>query len=288
MFYFSSDFQEFLRKEGIVHKTSVAYVPQSNGKAERLNRTLLEKASTMMATTNLPFYMWGSAILAANYLRNRTPCKSINFKTSFELMFNKLPEIRHLRIFGCTAYPLIMTKRNKFEPTAQANCILAGFDDSDGIYWIYNRTTRKMFRSRDVKFNESFTNEHDKPNNTRNGEEWVSLDYNEVLKPSSETEGESEISNTNDSSDEENNITTDLEDEQENLRAPVDSTKYRQAIGKLMYLMKCSRPDICYSVLVLSRFMTELREKHWRYVKHLLKYVKTTRDYALIYPKLRS
>ena len=155
--YFSSEFQEFLRREGIFHKTSVAYVPQSNGKAERLNRTLLEKARTMMATTNLPFYMWGSAILAANYLRNRTPCKSINFN-------------RHLRIFGCTAYPLIMTKRNKFEPTAQANCILAGFDDSDGIYWIYNRTTRKMFRSRDVKFNESFTNVPDKPNNTRDGE----------------------------------------------------------------------------------------------------------------------
>ena len=80
-------------------------------------------------------------------------------------------------------------------------------------------------------------------------------------------------------------LTTDLEDEQENLRAPVDSTKYRQAIGKLMYLMTCSRPDICYSVSVLSRFMAAPREKHWRYVKHLLKYVKTTRDYALIYPK---
>jgi transposase InsO family protein len=40
--YFSSEFQEFLRREGIVHKTSVAYVPQSNGKAERFwiyNRT---------------------------------------------------------------------------------------------------------------------------------------------------------------------------------------------------------------------------------------------------------
>ncbi len=168
----------------------------------------------MMATTNLPFYMRGSAILPANCLRNRTPCKILNFKTLFELMFNKLPEIRHLRIFGCTAYPLIMTKRNKFEPTAQANCILAGFDDSDGIYWIYNRTTRKIFRSRYVKFNESFTNVHDKPNNTRDGEEWVSLDYNEVLKPSSETEGESEISNTNDSTDEENNNTTDQEEEE--------------------------------------------------------------------------
>jgi hypothetical protein len=46
--YFSNEFQCFLKSEGIIHHTSVAYVPQSNGKAERLNRTLIEKARTML------------------------------------------------------------------------------------------------------------------------------------------------------------------------------------------------------------------------------------------------
>ena len=64
-------------------------------------------------------------------------------------------------------------------------------------------------------------------------------------------------------------LTSDLADEQEKLRAEVDSTIYRQAIGKLMYLMTCSRPDICYAVSVLSRFMTAPKEKHWRHVKQL-------------------
>ena len=40
--YFSNKLQSYLREEGIVHHMSVKYEPQNNGKAERLNRTLLE------------------------------------------------------------------------------------------------------------------------------------------------------------------------------------------------------------------------------------------------------
>ena len=70
-------------------------------------------------------------------------------------MFNKPPALNHLKIFWCKAYPLIVNKKkNKFEPTAQDNCIMAGYDDSVCIYWIYNKLTSCMFRSRDVKFNE--------------------------------------------------------------------------------------------------------------------------------------
>lgn len=56
--YFSNEFQNYLRQAGIKHLTSVAYAPQSNGKAERLNRTLLEKARTMLATSDLNINMW--------------------------------------------------------------------------------------------------------------------------------------------------------------------------------------------------------------------------------------
>ena len=35
---------------------------------------------------------------------------------------------------------------------------MAGYDESDGIYWIYNKSNRSMFRCRDVKFNEQSMN----------------------------------------------------------------------------------------------------------------------------------
>ena len=34
--------------------------------------------------------------------------------------------------------------------------------------------------------------------------------------------------------------------------------------------------------------MAEPKEKHWRFVKQLLKYIKSTRDYSLVYPQLNS
>ena len=113
----------------------------------------------MLVTAKLETFMWGAAIKTANYLRNRSPCKSINYKTPYEKMFKKPPSLNHLKIFGSKAYPLILNKkRSKFEPTAQDNCIMAGYDESDGIYWIYNKSNRSMFRCRDVKFNEQSMN----------------------------------------------------------------------------------------------------------------------------------
>ena len=52
--------------------------------------------------------------------------------------------------------------------------------------------------------------------------------------------------------------------------------------------MTCTRPDISFSIGVLARFMQQPREMHWRYVKRLLKYIKTTRNYCLIYRKTNN
>ncbi len=55
-------------------------------------------------------------------------------------------------------------------------------------------------------------------------------------------------------------LTTELLHETESLRKLVDATKYRKVIGGLIYLMTCTRPDISYSVSILSRYMQEPRE----------------------------
>ncbi len=198
--YFSNEFQQYLREKGIQHMTSVAYVPQSNGKAERLNRTLLEKARSMLTTAKLDLYMWGSAILTANYLRNMSPCRAINFKTPFELMFNRPPSLKHLKIFGCRAYPLIVNKkRDKFEPTAQEHCVMAGYDDKVGIYWIYNKSKRTLFRSRDVTFNEEMAvqDETQLDQLAKDSEEWLSISSeifsNEEENPSVEARVEAVV-----------------------------------------------------------------------------------------------
>ena len=58
---------------------------------------------------------------------------------------------------------------------------------------------------------------------------------------------------------------------------------YASAVGSLMYAMLCTRPDICYAVGVVSRFQSNPGLDHWMAVKHILKYLRRTRNYMLVY-----
>ncbi|KHN31948.1 Copia protein, partial [Glycine soja] len=59
----------------------------------------------------------------------------------------------------------------------------------------------------------------------------------------------------------------------------VDATMYKQLVGSLRYLCN-SRPDICYAVGVISRFMNEPRKSHLIAAKRILRYVKGTANYV--------
>nr|GEV66862.1 ribonuclease H-like domain, reverse transcriptase, RNA-dependent DNA polymerase [Tanacetum cinerariifolium] len=62
----------------------------------------------------------------------------------------------------------------------------------------------------------------------------------------------------------------------------VNSTEYRSLIGCLRYLLH-TRPDLSYSVRLLSRFMQEPKEQHMKVIKKILRYVKGTKDYGITY-----
>jgi len=103
--YLCNEFQNYFKENGIILYRSVPYCPQSNGEAERLNRTLIEKARCMMIAANIPQYLWTAAVVTANYLRNRSPSSILLNKTPYENYHKVLPNLSHLRIFGCEAYP---------------------------------------------------------------------------------------------------------------------------------------------------------------------------------------
>ena len=58
---------------------------------------------------------------------------------------------------------------------------------------------------------------------------------------------------------------------------------YASAVGSLMYAMLCTRLDICYLVGMVSRYQSNPWSKHWEAVKHILKYLRITGDYMLVY-----
>ncbi|KAF2311882.1 hypothetical protein GH714_027117 [Hevea brasiliensis] len=67
----------------------------------------------------------------------------------------------------------------------------------------------------------------------------------------------------------------------------VDETQYRSVIGSLRYLVH-TRPDLAYSVGVMSRYMEAPNTSHLTAVKQILRYVRGTLNYGCVYQKGQS
>ncbi|GJV55694.1 zinc finger, CCHC-type containing protein [Tanacetum coccineum] len=63
----------------------------------------------------------------------------------------------------------------------------------------------------------------------------------------------------------------------------VSQLEYSRVIGCLMYAMTCTRPDIAFAVGKLSRYTSNPYTEHWQAIQRVLKYLKKTIDYRLMY-----
>ena len=158
--------------------------PQQNGVADRLNRTLVESARSMLLNANLSKCYWAEAVSTTVYLKNRCPTKAVQGMTPFEIWHEKKPMVDHLRVFGCDAYSHILKdERGKFATKAR-KCILLGYGEETKGYRLYDVEKKKVLYSRDVKFNEG-------AKNCRDDSQTVSTDdYKLIVNFSSEGEHE--------------------------------------------------------------------------------------------------
>ena len=60
---------------------------------------------------------------------------------------------------------------------------------------------------------------------------------------------------------------------------------YLSAIGALIYLVNCTRPDKAFSVNLLARYNFAPTKRHWNEIKHTLRYLCGTSDIGLYYSK---
>ena len=63
---------------------------------------------------------------------------------------------------------------------------------------------------------------------------------------------------------------------------------YNELLGSLQFIANLTRPDIAYSVNLLSRYKSNPGNQHWEGAKHIVRYLKGTYDQGIIYDGSRS
>ena len=60
--YCSKEFIEYMREKGILHQTTTPMNPEQNCVAERMNRTIVETARSMLHHAKLPTSFWAEVV----------------------------------------------------------------------------------------------------------------------------------------------------------------------------------------------------------------------------------
>ena len=148
----STEFKDYLKREGIRHELSVPKTPEQNGVAERLNQTLVESVRSMLSYAKLPQKFWAEA---AVYLRNRITTKAVTGMTPFEAWSGEKPGVGHLRAFGCAANAHVTKDERKKLDAKAKKFILLGYGTETKGYRQYDASRARVIHSRDVLFDES-------------------------------------------------------------------------------------------------------------------------------------
>ena len=158
-------------EEKVIIEPSAPYTNSQIGGAERSGGVIKSKIRTIAIASKLPEELWPEMSRAAVYLHNRTPNYTYNWKSPYDrfhthvahrdgvVVEDRKPQLAHLKVYGCKAFAMTtdaLRKSNRLHTRLNPKAwigYLVGYD-STNIYRIWNPAVNKVFRTRDVVFNE--------------------------------------------------------------------------------------------------------------------------------------
>lgn len=147
-------FAGFCKEPGIVHQRSTPYSPQQNGLTERMNRTVMEMACSMIVYKQIEKLWWAEAVSSAVFTTNRILNSAHPTKSPYEVCYEVAPALIQLRVFGSMGYThLDNSKRKKLDPKS-FKCMLLGCAEGCKAYRVLNVAADKVRISRSVALDE--------------------------------------------------------------------------------------------------------------------------------------
>lgn len=120
--YDKNDFKRFCIQKGIELEYTVPYTPQQNCVAERMNRTIMEKARALIFDSGINKEFWGESVYTAVYLINRCPTRALEDRTPAEI-WKSQPILSNIRLFGCKAFLQIPMQLRKKLDSKTVQCV---------------------------------------------------------------------------------------------------------------------------------------------------------------------
>src|SRR3990167_6965125 len=136
--FISNEFKTFLNDKGVIIKRSAPYNKAQNGIIERLNRTLMVKARSMLFSGAHDKKWWGEAVASANFIRNHLYCKPIKCSPSkiwFGYQKYEVARVlKKLRVWGCLCYVRTPKTLRKKLDKQSTQMMLIGYAFNEGGY----------------------------------------------------------------------------------------------------------------------------------------------------------
>ncbi|CAI7895797.1 unnamed protein product [Closterium sp. NIES-54] len=153
--FFGAELWSWLKRHGIKQQLTTAYTPQSNGVAERANRTIIEGGRTILVDLGLPLRFWPLAIRHATVIKNRVLTHvGGQHWVPMEKWSGKKPLVDMLRVFGCMGLVHVpKEKRDKLQSAAVWAVHLGLARGSKG-WLMWDPKSNTFFTTKDAKFME--------------------------------------------------------------------------------------------------------------------------------------
>ncbi|CAI7876157.1 unnamed protein product [Closterium sp. NIES-54] len=151
--FLGAEMTAWLKKQGIQRELTTAYTPQSNGVAERANRTIQEIARALLIESGVGNSMWPHAVRHATVARNRVLTKVGNESwVPLERWLGRKPAVDMLRVFGCMAVAHVPKKYRSKLGASAIWCVHLGLAAESKGWLLWEPSKGVLFDSRDVKF----------------------------------------------------------------------------------------------------------------------------------------
>jgi histone deacetylase 1/2 len=109
----------------------------------------------LLAHASMPLKFWDEAFLAAVYLINRMPSKTIQNSMPLERIFKQKPDYSSIRTFGCACWPDLRPYNTRKLQFRSKQCVFVGFSDMHKGFKCLEVSTGRVYISRDVVFDEN-------------------------------------------------------------------------------------------------------------------------------------